>query len=142
MWRLPLLALLIGSLACAVPSFDEVRRGNTSEAKLLDRNGEVIHELRVDRQIRRLAWTPIEKISPSLQALVTLAEDKRFHQHRGVDWRAVASSLWRRMIGKGKRGASTITMQVVSLLDPSLRPKGRRRGLWLKWRQMQEARSL
>ncbi len=55
----------IGIALCwpAVPSFDAVRaRWRPSDAQLLDRRGEPIHELRVDAHGRRLAWTPLAAI--------------------------------------------------------------------------------
>ena len=35
---------------------------------------------------RRLAWVPLADISPALIATLIAAEDKRFHEHAGVDW--------------------------------------------------------
>jgi len=43
----------------------------TSEKQLLDRRGEILHELRVDATRRRLGWTAIADISPvTLEAVV------------------------------------------------------------------------
>ncbi|MGH8515304.1 MAG: hypothetical protein ACREV8_15460, partial [Gammaproteobacteria bacterium] len=56
------IALGIGFYAAAdpapVPSYARVRADyRTSEKQLLDRHGEIIHELRVDATRRRLGWT-------------------------------------------------------------------------------------
>ena len=68
-----------------VPSFEAVReRWRPSDAQLLDRHGEPIHELRVDAHGRRLAWTPLAAISPALQEAVIASEDTRFCGHRGL----------------------------------------------------------
>lgn len=58
-------------------------------------------------------WVPLEAISPHLQRAVIAAEDARFFQHHGIDWRAVeaAREYNRRHAGRRQRGASTITMQ-------------------------------
>ena len=106
----------------ALPDFASVRaRFATSEAVLVDRHGAVLHERRVDRSGRRLAWTPLRDVSPVLVATLIETEDHRFREHGGVDWIAIAAAL-RDGITRGRmRGASTLTMQVAALLDPSLR---------------------
>ena len=44
--------------------------------------------------------------------------------HDGVDWRALVGAALARMTGGPARGASTITMQLAALLDPSLAARG------------------
>ncbi len=58
---------------------------------------------------------------PKLVINATLAaEDKRFFEHIGVDWRAVFRSLRRNVTeGRQAQGASTITMQLVKRLYTS-----------------------
>ena len=122
------------------PDFDGVRRGwKPSEVYLVDRSGEVIHEQRVDRRRRRLEWVGLGNVSPALLAAVLTSEDRRFHAHGGVDGRAVAAAAVQRLTGGGARGASTITMQLASLLDPALRRHGGPRSLPQKTRQMRMA---
>jgi membrane peptidoglycan carboxypeptidase len=68
------------------PNFEDLRsHWRPSYAYLLDRHGEVLHELRVDYTVQRLPWTPLAEISPALKRAVLYAEDRRFYQHRGVD---------------------------------------------------------
>src|SRR3984957_4583095 len=119
------------------PTFAEGRaRGHPSEAQLLDRNGDSVHELRIDPHGRRFAWTSLDEISPALtQALVT-SEDHRFWSHRGVDAIAIVSSAVRAILGGRSRGASTITMQLASLLDPSLGRSQSRKTILRKFRQI------
>jgi penicillin-binding protein 1C len=107
--------------------------------RVLDRHGEVIHELRVDDTRRRLPWTPLAEISPALQAAVLASEDRRFFEHRGVDYRALAGAAAARLTGGPRRGASTITMQLAALLDPELRRRGGSRTLGQKWWQIRWA---
>ena len=97
-------------------------RYRTSEAVLLDRNGEVLHELRADPDRRRLEWTRLADISPALVAAVVHAEDRDFHVHHGVDWDSFASGIASTAIRGTTRGASTVTMQLTALLDPMLKP--------------------
>jgi penicillin-binding protein 1C len=110
-----------------MPSFDEVRaRWRPSDAQLLDRHGEPIHELRVDARGRRLAWTPLGAISPALQQAVIASEDHRFRSHHGVDFAALAGAAAYRLAGRRARGASTLTMQVAAMLDPRIARVGAR----------------
>jgi penicillin-binding protein 1C len=126
-----------------IPSFDEVRaRWRPSDVQLLDRDGEPIHEVRIDRHGRRLAWTALDDISPALVKVVVLSEDRRFSSHHGVDFIALAGSVRSWMAGSRRRGASTITMQLASLLDPALAPARRRRSVWQKLIQIKAALAL
>jgi len=125
------------------PPFTEVRSNfSPSEAFLLDRHGEVLHTLRVDFGQRRLAWTPLAEVSPALTKALITTEDRRFFQHRGVDWRALAAAAASALRGGPARGASTLTMQVAAILDPRLTPPEGRRGLKQKLRQLRAALAL
>ena len=99
-----------------------------SDACLLDRHGRIIQELRVDFEGRRLDWAGLKDISPVLVESVIQSEDKRFYRHNGVDWIALFSAAIKDVVGRRgqKRGASTITMQLASILNDGLRPAGRR----------------
>ncbi len=104
-----------------VPTFDQVRRSTvSSETQFLDRHGVVVQTLRTDLHARRGAWVPLPDISPALRAAVIASEDRRFLDHAGVDWSAVAGAAIGRVDAGGRRGASTITMQLAGLLDADL----------------------
>ena len=114
--------------AQALPTFADVRAAHRpSDVTLLDRHGEAIQTLRIDKATRRLAWMPLDRISPALLQAVVLSEDKRFYEHSGVDWSAVATSAWGNLWNTKTRGASTLTMQLAGLIDDGLaRPGGGR----------------
>ncbi len=99
----------------------------SSDTLVLARGGEVIHRLRTDATVRRGQWVPLADISPALRAAIVLGEDKRFHEHSGVDWRAVSAAAWANLWNTRTRGASTLTMQLAGLLDEDWRrgPGGR-----------------
>lgn len=125
------------------PSFEAWRASqHSSDAKLLDRRGQTIATKRIDFARRRGDWVALDDVSPALVQGVLLAEDQRFPEHSGVDWQAAAGSLWRQMQGHDKRGASTITMQMVALLQPELARQKGGRTVAQKWAQMQAAREL
>lgn len=124
-------------------SFDDVREGFAgSDVRLLDRNGETLHQLRVSREGRRLDWVALDDISPAFLAAIVGAEDRRFHDHRGVDWLALAGALAGLLDRETSRGASTITMQLASQLDGKLQPRSGRRSHAQKFRQMRAALAL
>jgi penicillin-binding protein 1C len=112
-----------------VPSFAAVRAAYVpSDAWLLDRSGVVIASRRVRYDVRRLAWVPLSDVSPALMTAIIEGEDRHFWWHRGVDWRSVAGAVRDELIHHHRRGASTITMQVATLL------RGRRAdGGWEEW---------
>jgi penicillin-binding protein 1C len=136
-----------------LPSFAAVRAAyRPSDTVLLDRHGEIVHEMRIDMHGRRLRWTALADVSPALVRAVIASEDRHFYSHSGVDLRAVAAAALsqiersgRRWLGStppAPRGASTITMQLVGLLDPHLRHRGTPRSLSAKWQQMRAAWAL
>ena len=127
-----------------LPDFETVRSSfRSSETLLLDRHGEVLHRLRTDFQVRRGAWVALGDTSPALRMALLLSEDRRFHEHSGVDWWAVSAAAWGNLWHERTRGASTLTMQLAGLLDPALqRPTSKARGLSQKWAQASAAREL
>ncbi len=130
-------ALWFAANPARLPTFSQVRsRWRPSDAQLLDRNGDPIHELRIDRHGRRLAWTAYEEISPALRSAVVASEDHRFWSHRGVDFVALGAATVRALAAAHGRGASTLTMQLVSLLDPSMGRIYPRRTAFHKLRQI------
>ncbi len=140
---------LAGALALAIapagalPNYEEVRQQHeSSEAVLLDRNGQLLHETRVDMLGRRLDWVPLEEVSPSFLRAVVRAEDKRFYEHEGVDWLALTDAVIDGLFSDRPRGASTLSMQVAAMLEESLKARRQRRTIGQKWDQIQAAREL
>ena len=125
------------------PSFDRVRKDyRRSDAVLLDRHHAVLQELRVDQKARRLDWIPLPEISPALKSAVIAAEDRRFYQHHGVDWRALLAAARQRFSYQSLRGASTISMQVAAKLNRELEPRVTHRSFTQKLGQLFAARDL
>ncbi|HTD06695.1 penicillin-binding protein 1C [Undibacterium sp.] len=142
-----LLAALCLSLpvaaAFAVPTFAEVQQEfRSSDAVLYDRNGAVLHQLRLNPKERKLSWVKLEDVSPALRNALIASEDKRFYQHAGVDWNAVAAAAWGNVWHTRTRGASTITMQLAGLLQDDLRRKAAPRSTTQKINQALVARAL
>ncbi len=112
----------------ATVTYERVRAAyRTSETVLLDRHDVPVQTVRTDLHARRGAWVPLAQISPALRDAAIASEDRRFLAHAGVDWSAVAGAAIGRANAGGTRGASTITMQLVGLLDADLAlPRGGR----------------
>ena len=120
--------------------------GLAEEAKL-DLRPKATSHILLDRQGHPLAeevgaWNiqnqvPLYRVPQRLKDAVLLAEDRRFFAHRGVDWIARAHGFWQSVMARRNvRGASTITEQVVRMLNP------RPRSLWSKWLEGFDARRL
>lgn len=100
-----------------VPEYAAVRAAyRPSEAYLLDRHGRLLDSRRVDFGVRRFRWVALDEVSPALIDAIVAGEDRRFWQHDGVDPRAVLAALRDRLWYQRPRGASTISMQLASLL--------------------------
>jgi penicillin-binding protein 1C len=131
------LGLVAGNaFAEGLPSFNEVKAAhNPSDIRILDRHGELIHRLRTDRNVRRGQWVSLDAISTAFRQAIVVSEDKRFYEHSGVDWRAVSSAAWGNLWNQKTRGASTLTMQLVGLIDDDLKSKKAGRTLTKKIEQ-------
>ena len=72
----------------------------------------------------------LSNVSPALRTALVLSEDKRFYEHSGIDWQAVSAAAWGNLWNTKTRGASTISMQLVGLIDEDLQagPNGRSLG--------------
>jgi monofunctional glycosyltransferase len=66
---------------------------------------------------KQYEFLPLAKISSHLQHAVVAAEDDRFYDHHGIDWKEVQKVIDKDMQdGRLGRGASTITQQLVKNL--------------------------
>src|SRR3546814_3919750 len=93
---------------------------------LYDRNCLLIDSVRVDFHVRRLAWTPLDTVSPMMRDTLIASEDQRFRRHHGVDWLAIIGAVRARLAGRRGGGASTLTMQLAGFRSPALDAPGAR----------------
>ena len=151
MKRLLSLLCMLALPAAAAPSFGAVRAAHApSDIALLARDGTPLQPLRINRSMRRGPWLALADVSPALRHALVLSEDRRFFEHSGVDWQALAASAWANAWNTAwthpshqrTRGASTLTMQLAGLLDEDLaRPAGGR-SVGTKVSQIVRAREL
>ena len=66
---------------------------------------------------KRYRFVPLGRISPNLQHAVVSAEDGRFYEHHGIDWKEVQQVIDQDVEeGHLGRGGSTITQQLIKNL--------------------------
>lgn len=103
------------------PSFQTVRSHySPSDSWIVDRNGVPLESIRKNTTQRMLDWTSWSEVSPNFQKFLVDVEDHRFFNHRGVDYLALGKGLLQTLSGNSRRGASTLTMQLINLL-PEIR---------------------
>ena len=126
-----------------LPEYKEVKAAHQpSDAVLLDRNGDVLQRIRVDFDVRRGQWVALEDISPAMVNALLVSEDKRFYKHPGVDVLAIASAVRMNITGQAARGASTLTMQLVGMMNNDEIGRSGKRTIWQKLRQASTAIAL
>jgi penicillin-binding protein 1A len=92
---------------------------------LLDRHGHEFAQLHpLERQV-----VSLDSVPAHLPSAFLAVEDRRFYQHRGVDWLRVGGAAVRNLTARQVReGASTLSMQLARTLFPERLP-GRERSL-------------
>jgi penicillin-binding protein 1C len=84
-----------------------------------DRTGSTLGTVLASDSTHAVA-VPASKISPFFVQAILAAEDARFARHGAIDVRALARAVRDYLIyGEARSGASTVTMQLARLLDPT-----------------------
>ena len=86
---------------------------------VLDRKGEILSVFLNNEEEFHIKYDG--EVPETLKTTVINYEDKKFYSHSGVDYPRILKSFFNNMIGRKKMGASTISMQVVKLLEPKKR---------------------
>ena len=89
--------------------------------QVTDSRGKVIHAF-LSKDDKWRMFSSVSEITPVLRKTLIFKEDQYFFYHPGVDPTAILRAAFRNVVsGKRTSGASTITMQVVRLLEPRKR---------------------
>lgn len=108
--------------------------------RVLDREGRLLREL-PGEEGRRGQPLPLDEIGDRLITATIVSEDARFFEHEGVDGVAIVRAASQNLSeGRVVSGASTITQQLVKLLDTRGQPGPR--GAWVKLREAARAANL
>ncbi len=93
------------------PSTADIRALRPSEGgRILDRQGALVGRVRSVRRVN----VPLATVPLHVRQAFIATEDRRFYDHRGVDWRGAArATLVNLRAGGVREGFSTVTMQVV-----------------------------
>ena len=109
-----------------LPIPGELQKPPIGTLTLLDCRGREIAEL-ASPEARAQFPVTLEKMGPWLPRVTVALEDRRFYEHRGIDWHAIAAACARNLRSRHLlSGASTITQQLVKLAT------GRERRSWSK----------
>ena len=86
-----------------------------TSAFMLDRRWQALANDEADFTLQ-YEWVEWDTLSPELPIALVAAEDQRFPEHAGFDFRAIDQALQSRARGRPMRGASTISQQVAKNL--------------------------
>lgn len=104
--------------------------------RITDRNGRPLG-ISYDTRWNRHDTVPLYEVPEFLKTAFIFSEDRRFFDHTGIYWSARLAALYQNVSKlRTVRGASTITEQVVRLINP------RPRALWSRWVEGFEAQRL
>jgi penicillin-binding protein 1C len=88
-----------------------------SSKLVLDRNGTLLRPFTTPDGVWRLPVSA-DEVDPRYFKLLLAYEDRRFHEHGGVDAYALGRAVWQLARNRGAvSGGSTLTMQTARLLD-------------------------
>ena len=134
-WLLGLLVAAVTLLAAAGLSLRSLHRQAALVAPaptllIEDVRGRFIAEIGPEDD-RKGFWPLPDRLPPRILAATLAAEDARFYEHGGVDWRALGRAAGQNLRHRRRiSGASTIAMQVARLQAPGSRTY---------WRKLTEA---
>ncbi|MGN7890214.1 penicillin-binding protein 1C [Dyadobacter sp. 22481] len=111
------LILVFFALDLAFPFNPDIRYAT----QITDPKGRVVHAF-LSREDKWRLYSNVDEITPLLRKTLIYKEDQYFYYHPGVNPFAVVRAAVRNAFsGRRTSGASTITMQVVRLMDPRAR---------------------
>jgi penicillin-binding protein 1A len=102
------------AVASEIPDLENEVRFKNAENSILYADADDGYELAKLTGNENRILVDENEISPYIKNAVIAIEDKRFYEHRGVDYRGIARALYQDILsGSAQQGASTITQQFV-----------------------------
>ena len=100
-----------------IPSFEELENPDSKLAtQVIAEDGEILTTFHIENR----SYVTYDELSPNLVQAAIATEDLRFHNHSGIDFRALARVVFKTVLGgnSGQGGGSTITQQLAKTLYP------------------------
>ncbi|WP_250467760.1 transglycosylase domain-containing protein [Caballeronia sp. GAFFF2] len=96
------------------PGIRDLRRAKVDQpAQIYSADGKLLAEFKPTHR----EWVSLKDVSPQVVDALIATEDRRFHEHHGIDWRRTASAALHTFKGQ-KQGGSTLTQQLARNLYP------------------------
>ncbi len=106
-----------------LPSLDALQSIEPSvKTVIFAANGDTLREFYTENR----TIVPLSRIPVSLQQAVVSVEDRRFHDHYGIDLRRLVGVIWINLTTSRSPGGSTLTQQLARNLFPKLLPSQKR----------------
>lgn len=113
--RLAMLVVLVASVVAVRATRPALLDRRDTSRVVTDRDGALLRLTLSPSQTYRLS-TPLEQISPQLVEATLLYEDRQFYRHPGFNpWALAKAAVHTWVLKDGRRGGSTITMQLARL---------------------------
>ncbi|BBD61303.1 penicillin-binding protein 1C [Nostoc sp. HK-01] len=134
-----LVIVLICLVVRLLPYFAPIHTADIAQNMLAlefsDRNGLPLGTI-LTRDQEHTAVVPLNQVSPQFIKAIIAAEDSSFYHHGALDIKAIIRAINQAIHAKQiVSGASTITMQLARMLEPSTRNlSGKLQEIWLAWR--------
>ena len=113
-----LTAFWVGAFFLFGPGF--VRAPSAPQIRELASHGQIRVATAADGTLAGQCLLPffvaLDEVSPHVLNAVIATEDRRFHEHFGIDLKGIARSLVANLVGRSRQGGSTITQQLVKNL--------------------------
>ncbi len=106
-----------------LPSLDALQSIEPSvKTVIFAANGDTLREFYTENR----TIVPLSQIPVALQQAVISVEDRRFHDHYGIDLRRLVGVIWINLTTSRSPGGSTLTQQLARNLFPRLLPSQKR----------------
>jgi penicillin-binding protein 1A len=109
-----LLVAYVATLFVVTPGLDDLRAAQVAKPSLLmSADGKPLTTFRRTQQ----QPVPLDRIAPTVTQALIATEDRRFHEHSGIDVRRTFGAMFHTLSGR-TQGGSTITQQLARNLFP------------------------
>ncbi|PSB29652.1 penicillin-binding protein 1C [Stenomitos frigidus] len=132
---LVIICLVVRSLPYLAPIHAAALVQEQQAIAFTDRNGLPLGTV-LTRDQEHTVTVPLDQVSTAFKHAIIAAEDGRFYQHGALDGRAIVRAFLEAVQARQLvSGASTITMQLARMLEPSPRKlPGKVKEIWTSWR--------